>query len=256
MRNSSYMSLAGILALGVAACASSPAPASEPAVTATSPNIVAAIADAARPSADKERDANRKPADMLAFAEVREGDVVGELIPGGGYFSRILSKAVGPTGKLIAFNGPPREGQPPALNALTQDAANYANVSVVTTDFVTLTSPQPLDLVWTTQNYHDLHNPGRNMDLVAANKQIFDALKPGGLYIVLDHSAVAGTGVNAQLHRMEPHIVKEEVIAAGFELVGESDAIRNPADPRDKSVFDPSIRGSTDQFLLKFKKPG
>ena len=123
------------------------------------------------------------------------------------------------------------------------------------TDFATLASPEPLDLVWTSQNYHDMHNPGRNLDINAANKAIFNALKPGGTYIVLDHSAADGVAFNAQLHRIDPAMVKSEVLAAGFEFVGESNVLRNPADPRDKTVFDPSIRHKTDQFMMKFRKP-
>jgi predicted methyltransferase len=245
-------SLAFALLVGVAACASAPAAAP---VTTSSPNIVAAVADPARPKADTDLDADRKPAEMAAFAELRPGEVVGELIPGGGYMTRVFSKAIGPTGKLYAFNGPAAEGRPPVLAAIVSDPANYPNVKVITTDFVTLTSPEPLDLVWTSQNYHDLHNPGRNIDLVAANKEIFNALKPGGLYIVLDHVAKPGVGTDSQLHRIESDMVKKEVLAAGFEFVGESNVLRNPADPHDVSVFDPSIRHKTDQFILKFRKP-
>lgn len=247
-------SLAFALLLGVAACASTGG-GSAP-VSASAPYIVAAVGDAARPAADKDLDDERKPADMMAFAGVKPGMKVGELIPGGGFMTRVFSKSIGPSGKLYAFAGAPAAGRPPVLEAIVNDKANYANVQVVTTDFVTVTSPEPLDLVWTSQNYHDLHNPGRNIDLVAANKQIYNALKPGGVYVVLDHSAKPGTGVDAQLHRIEPEMVKKEVLAAGFEFVGESDVLRNPADPRDKGVFDASIRRKTDQFILKFKKPG
>ena len=243
-------SLALVLLLGVAACATTPA-----ATTTTSTHVTAAVSDAARPKADTDLDADRKPAEMVAFAEIKPGEKIGELIPGGGYMTRVFSKAIGPAGKLYAFNAAPAAGRPPVLEAVVNDKANYGNVQVVVTDFVTVTSPEPLDLVWTSQNYHDLHNPGRNIDLVAANKQVFNALKPGGLYIVLDHSSVAGSGVNATLHRIEPEIVKKEVLAAGFEFVGESNVLRNPADPRDKTVFDPSIRHKTDQFILKFRKP-
>lgn len=223
--------------------------------TTTSAHIVAAVADPARPQADRDIDADRKPAEMLAFAGAVPGMKIGELIPGGGYMTRNFSKAIGPTGKLYAFAGAPAAGRPPVLEAIVADKANYPNVQVVTTDFVTVTSPEPLDLVWTSQNYHDLHNPGRNIDLIAANKQIFNALKPGGVYIVLDHSAPPGTGTNSTTHRIEASMVKTEVLAAGFEFVGESNVLRNPADPLDKTVFDPSIRRKTDQFILKFRKP-
>jgi predicted methyltransferase len=235
-----------------------PAAPAAPAATATaaSAHISAAVADAARPQADKDLDAARKPADMMAFAEVQPGDKVGELIPGGGYMTRVLAKSVGPTGKVYLLSGPPRQaGAAQPFQGILDDKANYANVSFVQTDFVTLTAPEPLDLVWTSQNYHDLHNPGRNIDIGAANKAVFNALKPGGIYVVLDHSSKAGVDFDAQLHRIDAQKVKNEVLAAGFEFVGESDVLRNPADPRDKGVFDPSIRRKTDQFILKFRKP-
>ncbi len=254
MRTLAFMLPIGALLLGATACAHDGDKPAAP-VAADAGYVAAAVADAARPADDKALDADRKPADMMAFAEVKPGMKIGELIPGGGYMTRVFSKAIGPTGKLYAFAGPPAAGRPPVLEKVVADKANYPNVQVVTTDFVTLTSPEPLDLVWTSQNYHDLHNPGRNINLVEANKQILNALKPGGVYIVLDHAAEPGTGTNSQLHRIEPDMVKKEVLAAGFEFVGESSVLRNPADMHDKTVFDPSIRHKTDQFILKFRKP-
>jgi len=111
-------------------------------------------------------------------------------------------------------------------------------------------------VVWTSQNYHDLHNiPGA--DLVALNKLIYRSLRPGGVYVVLDHSAVAGSGATATdtLHRIDEAVVRKEVEAAGFKFDGESKILANPADPRTAAVFDPSIRGHTDQFILRFRKP-
>mgnify|MGYP000923067564 CR=1 FL=1 len=257
MRMNLMRSLAVAALLATAACQTM----GEAPVTASTENIVAAVADAARPQADKDRDANRKPADMVAFGEVRPGDKVGELVPGGGYMTRILSKAVGPTGKIYVFASQPvaREGQPPPaapVAAITADTANYGNVQVVISNFATIANPEPLDLVWTSQNYHDMHNPGRNLDINAANKAILNALKPGGLYIVLDHQSAKGTEFSADLHRIDEAKVKAEVLAAGFEFVGASTVLRNPADDGAKTIFDPSIRGKTDQFILKFKKPG
>lgn len=257
MRMNLMRSLAAAALLATAACQTM----GEAPVTASAENIVAAVADPARPQADKDRDANRKPAEMVAFGEVRPGDKVGELIPGGGYMTRILSKAVGPTGKVYVFASQPvaREGQPPPaapVAAITADTANYGNVQVVISNFATIANPEPLDLVWTSQNYHDMHNPGRNLDINAANKAILNALKPGGIYIVLDHQSAKGTEFSADLHRIDEAKVKAEVLAAGFEFVGSSSVLRNPADDGAKTIFDPSIRGKTDQFILKFKKPG
>lgn len=268
MRTNLLRSLA-VGALFATACQTGPAVSQ--AVTPTSANIVAAIKDPARPQdADAtagcldqakpctgvKLDEYRKPADMLAFGEAKPGMKVGELIPGAGYMTRLFSKAVGPTGKVYLFNGPPAAGRPPGFQPILDDKTNYSNVSFIQTDFLKLAAPEPLDLVWTSQNYHDMHNPGRNLDIVAANKAVLAALKPGGVYVVLDHQSAKGTEFDAQLHRIDKEKVKSEVLAAGFQFVGESTALVNPADDGTKAVFDPSVRRHTNQFMLKFKKPG
>jgi predicted methyltransferase len=120
----------------------------------------------------------------------------------------------------------------------------------------TLSVPAPVDLVFTAQNYHDLHNVP-NLDIAAFNRSVFDSLKPGGIFLVVDHAAATGseTRDTATLHRIDQATVKKEVTAAGFEPAGFSRVLANPADPRTAKVFDPSIRGKTDQFILKFRKP-
>ena len=223
--------------------------------------IAAAVADSNRPDADKLRDANRKPVLTLEFLGVKPGQQVAELIPGGGYFTRIFSKAVGPSGHVYALV-PERPANAPAdmpdLAARVKEIAadpNYANVTVVVQPLSKLVTPTPVDLVFTAQNYHDLHN--FPVDVVGFNKTILASLKPGGLYVVLDHSATAGSGLQATktLHRIDADVVKQEVTAAGFEFVGASDILANAGDSRSAMVFDPSIRGKTDQFILKFRKP-
>jgi predicted methyltransferase len=225
-------------------------------------NIAAAVADGNRPDADKERDANRKPADTLAFAGVKSGAQVAELLPGGGYFTRLFSKAVGTSGHVYALVPAPLPNAPAdaqdraaRVKAIAADP-NYANVTVVVESFTQLGVPAPVDLVWTSQNYHDLHNfPG--LDVGVFNKMVFDDLKPGGIYLVLDHSAEAGSGARdtSTLHRIDPETVKSEVLAAGFVFVGSSDVLRQPGDTHALKVFDPTVRGKTDQFILKFRKP-
>jgi predicted methyltransferase len=213
----------------------------------------AAVADAARPAADKERDVHRKPAEMLTIAEIKPGSKVGELIPGGGYFTRIFSKAVGPSGKVYAITNPPAAGRPaPAVRALAADA-NYPNVVVVEGNVAEFKLPEPVDVVWTSQNYHDIPPEGRAL----LNKAAFAALKPGGIYIVLDHKAAdgAGEGVHRTMHRADEAIVKAEVPAAGFKLDKEFDNLRNPKDDHTKAVFDGAVRGDTDQFILRYRKP-
>jgi predicted methyltransferase len=224
--------------------------------------IAAAVADSGRPDEDKQRDGDRKPAETIQFAGIKPGDKVAELIPSRGYFTRIFSKVVGPKGHVYALS-PPRRPTAPADSA-DPDAATkaiaaepgYSNVSVQTASLAAISVPEPVDVVFTAQNYHDVHNVP-NIDLAAFNKSVFDALKPGGVYIVLDHAAAAGSGGRdtSTLHRIDPEAVKSEVLAAGFVLAGQSKVLANPKDDHTAKVFDPSIRGKTDQFILKFRKP-
>ena len=241
-----------LLALALAATA---APAATPA-----PAIAAAVADPGRPAADTARDAERKPAAMLAFAGVKPGMTVVDLLPGGGYFTRLFADAVGPKGKVYAW-GPDEmlARAPQALDKVTALAAEPGDANVVPahTAFAAFHVNTPVDIVWTSQNYHDFYNmPGG--DPVAFNRAVFRALKPGGAYVILDHSAPAGSGTanTKDLHRIDPAAVKRDVEAAGFRFEGESKVLANPADPRTVKVFDPAIRGHTDQFVLRFRKPG
>lgn len=225
--------------------------------------IAAAVADSSRPAADTDRDAARKPAQMLAFAGVKPGEQIAEVVPGGGYFTRVLSLTVGPKGRIYAMNPPPRPNPagstppPSPLETLAQDP-HYGNITLLPLTAIMADPPTApkVDLVWTSDNYHDLHNLP-NADLAGFNKHIFDTLKSGGVYIVIDHAAAAGHGAadTSTLHRIDVETVKSEVESVGFKLAGSSDAVRNPADPHTANVMDPSVRGHTDQFALKFVKP-
>jgi predicted methyltransferase len=230
------------------------------AAAAVSPTVSAALADKARPAEDTARDAARKPGELLDWAGVRSGEKVADLIMGGGYFTRILSTAVGPNGHVWAYQ-PAEFIQFKASYGEDQKkvAAAYANVTPLTSTLGALDLPDGLDLVLTVQNYHDLHLPPFPKDTAAkVNAEVFKSLKPGGVYVVVDHVAVAGSGLEAagKVHRIDPAIVQKEVEAAGFKLEGRNDLLRNPADPHTANVFDPSIRGKTDQFAMKFRKPG
>jgi predicted methyltransferase len=222
--------------------------------------IGAAVNDASRPEADKTRDADRKPADMLVFAGVKPGAKVADIIPGGGYFTRLFAKAVGPKGHVYAFVPDEllkkRATAADGIKAMAADPG-YSNLSVTEGPVSAFSAAEPLDLAWTSQNYHDLHNWVSPEDLAAFNKAVFAALKPGGLYVVLDHVAVTGApaDVTETLHRIDPAVVKKEVTAAGFKFEGASDALRHPTDDHTAKVFDAGVRGKTDQFILKFRKP-
>jgi predicted methyltransferase len=217
--------------------------------------ITAAVADPGRPDADKARDADRKPAESLAFAGVKQGEQVVDFLPGGGYFTRILSKAVGPKGHVTALTpaGAP-EKYTVAAKAIAADPA-YSNVTAAVEN-VTALPVGSIDLFFTAQNYHDLHNQ-KDLDVAVFDKAVFAALKPGGTFLVVDHAATAGSGFQDTntLHRIDIEAVKTEVESAGFKIVEQSDLLKNSNDPHTAKVFDPSIKGKTDQFILKFEKP-
>lgn len=220
-------------------------------------NIAQALADKARPEAEVKRDAARHPGELLAWAGVKSGDKVVDFIMGGGYFTRILSAAVGPKGHVWAFQ-PTEFIQYRAAYGEEQKtvAGAYSNVTPITASFGELKLPDGMDLVLTVQNYHDLHlKPFPADNAAKLNAEIFRALKHGGSYIVVDHVGPAGPDTPDKLHRIDPAQVRKEVEAAGFRFVGESALLRNKDDPHTANVFDPSIRGRTDQFAFKFRKP-
>jgi predicted methyltransferase len=222
--------------------------------------IPSAVADPARPEGDRNRDSARKPVESLQFAGIKPGDAVADFNAGAGYFTRLFSDVVGSRGHVYAIE--PVEIQryiAKSTAELQVYAASHRNVTVsVETALESLHLPRKLDLFWISQNYHDLHNKYFGpADIAAFNKAVFDALKPGGSYVVLDHSAAPGApaDVTETLHRIDPATVRREVEAAGFVFDGESLILANPADPRTIEVFDKSIQGHTDQFILKFRKP-
>jgi predicted methyltransferase len=252
VQRAAILAIMGLISLGVA---------TEGALAARQGSIpkyiIDALADKGRPTADVEADPNRKPAETLAFSGIKPGDWVLELAPGKGYYTRLLSAAVGPRGEVSIYtlSSPPKPGTPlPPVVAIAADP-HYGNVKVTLQRLFDVRPTNSFDLVWTTQNYHDFHNIP---DLVTTlNKAVFNALKPGGIYFILDHAAEASSGSRDTntLHRIDEETVKQEVTAAGFELVGESSILRNKNDPRSGKVFEPPIQGHTDQFLLKFRKP-
>lgn len=244
-----------LLAVGlvIGGCATASAPDAPDALAA----IAAAVADPIRPAADTARDAARKPAEIVAFAGVKPGDVIAEFLPGGGYYTRILARAVGPTGHVYALVPAGFAQRPGGLDALNALAASLGNVTVVATDLAAFTLPRPVDLAWTTENYHDMHN-GPTPSFAGVNTATFAALKPGGIYFVEDHAALDGSGpaVTSELHRMDPVLAVQEVTAAGFVLEARSDLLKNPDDPKNVAVREGSVQGRTEKFALRFRKPG
>jgi len=245
MRMRSWMMMAAIVAT----------PAAVVAKVTISPAIMTALADPARADQAKD-DERRHAAEVIAFSGVKPGWQVVDFFPGSGYWSRIFAGVVGPSGHVYGI-WPSIAAKYAEKGVPGLQARNLANLSA-SLDAQAITVPQPVDLVWTVQNYHDIPNDGRGEAGIAAfNAQAFKALKPGGTFIVIDHVAPTGSGLadTDTLHRIDPTIVKKQVLAAGFQWVGESKALANPKDDHSLKVFDPAIRGFTDQFVYKFRKP-
>jgi len=222
--------------------------------------IAAAIANSNRPAEDTARDADRKPAAMLEFAGVKPGSIVVDLVPGKGYFTRLFAGAAGDKGHVYSFEPTEFDDVFKSRNIPVPSGSvpGYPNATYIHASIAKLPIPELADVVWTSQNYHDLHDKFAGpVDLAAFNKAVYAALKPGGVFVVLDHAALPGSGLAATdtLHRIDPAVVKKEVTAAGFKFVAESKVLRNPKDPHTALVFDKSIRGHTDQFIYKFQKP-
>jgi predicted methyltransferase len=221
-------------------------------------SIDAAIASPSRPAADVARDAQRHPAALLAFAGIKPGDKVADLMPGGGYFTRLFAQAVGPQGHVYAIV--PAELAklaPKSAEAARALAAGDHSITLLVVPTDAIAAPEKLDLVWTSDNYHDVYGFFGPDKAAAMDRAIFNALKPGGRFIVIDHVAAAGASATAPttLHRIDPATVRAQVLAAGFVLTDQSDVLQNPADDHTRKVFDPSIRGRTDQFAYSFRKP-
>jgi predicted methyltransferase len=253
MSRSLFMAAVAVVALSSAGWTVAPATPADPA------SYAAALADPVRTAADRERDAARHAAETLDFAGVRPGQKVADMIIGGGYFTRILSAAVGPEGHVTAWQPAEFIAFQASYGESVTAADALPNVDAIRSPIGAPEFPAGLDLIFTAQNYHDLHlEPFADDTASKVNAAAFAALKPGGRYVIVDHYAAAGSDLSAAhtLHRIDIEAVKREVTAAGFVLDGESDVLASAGDPRTANVFDGSIRGRTSQFMLRFKKPG
>lgn len=252
-----------VACLSLVGCAHTAPPSeSTPAAPVLSAAAAQALVDAPdRLEADRAIDAGRHPAAMLEFVGVGPGMKVAELMAGGGYTSELLARAVGPTGTVYGQN-PPFILERFAEKPWSERLARPINAKVVRADRE-FDAPLPpevndLDAVVSNAIYHD--TVWLKADRTKMNAAIFQALKPGGVYIVVDSSAKAGAGVSEvqTLHRIEEQVVRDEVLAAGFKLAAESDVWRNPQDTRDWSASPSAAgerRGTSDRFALKFVKP-
>lgn len=229
-------------------------------------HIVSAVNDVARPESDTQRDAGRHPAEMLTFAGVQPGWRVADIGAGSGYYSRILSGAVGMDGLVVSENMDWIVERFPqadvSISALAEERDNVVRLVTPVNDILAGYENE-LDAAFMMLIYHDQawaqegFPPPTRDDRLAMNRSVFDALRPGGVFLVVDHRAEDGTGDTAvaDYHRIEEAFVRAEIESAGFELAASSDTLSNPDDPRTISVFDPNIRGNTDRFVLLFRKP-
>ena len=251
-------------------------------VPLSSERIAAIVASPDRSAADRNNDVRRKPTDMLAFVGVIPGMVALDLSAGGGYTTELLARAIGPTGRVYGQNvprdaaNPPRQPLAPEGNTAPAPAAAPAATPLVrrtlanraaspaTSNIIPVLrkfedpippelKPGTLDLATLMFNYHDLGYQG--VDRAQMNKAVFAALKPGGLYVIADHSGRPGTGISESgtLHRIEEAFLRKEIESAGFRFAGEGSFLRNPNDPRDKNTPEPPQ--PKDEFVLKFVKP-
>ena len=222
---------------------------------------VTAAAGWAQPTGqgDAMTDPTMKRAEVLAFMGVKPGDKIADIVAG--RFVRAESQAVGPKGKVYAYEPAEVVKVHPEvatmIGGLTKDPA-YANVVYSATPINAPDLPKGLDAVFIRQNYHDLYDKFMGpADVPAFNKAVYAALKPGGVFVILDHADAAGSDLSGTetRHRIDEARVKADMAAAGFKLDGESKLFANADDDHTKMVFNPAIRGKTDQFLLRFKKP-
>ncbi|PTR34148.1 putative methyltransferase [Luteibacter sp. OK325] len=257
MKSAFYLAATAAALFSVAAAAKTPLP-------ATSASIAAAVADSHRPEKDTQQDAVRRPADLVAFSKVKPGDVVMDVWPGGGYWTRLFSPIVGAKGKVYAYV--PAEiasfkTDPVAVAKALAAEPGRTNVEAISDPIAQQPAPSAFntfDVIWTFENYHDLHDSfmkGASVD--GFNQAVFKLLKPGGYFVVVDHASAPGAGLKntEDLHRIDPATVKAEVEKAGFVLDAESTLLASSADDHTLKIFDPAVKGKTDRFMLRFKKP-
>ncbi len=219
--------------------------------------IKEAIANPTRPAKDTQRDADRKPDDVMIFSSIKSGDVVADIGSAGGYYTRILSDIVGSKGHVYGFNGIEFARIFKNGNPTDPIAAERENVTSIMGTFNDPIFPEPIDMAVIILIYHDTHLSQLNIDTAAMNKALFNAIKPGGIYLVVDHSAEEGSNSRDvdKLHRIDPILVKEEVESAGFEFITESNVLNNPEDMLNTMVMMPLVKGKSDRFIYKFRKP-
>lgn len=250
-RTTLFRLLVAASALGLAACAT----------TAPAIPTAQAVADPRRPAEDVALDEQRQGAAVLDLSDIQPGWKIADIMQGAGYFTRLFIAKTGPAGKVYAWSPDEFMQAKPALYGDSLDILQRAypnDIVTMRSAFDDLVFPEKLDMIFTSQNYHDLHLKVLPPGLAAAmNTKVFDSLKPGGIYVVIDHVANPDTAdAPNTVHRIDPAVLRREIEAAGFVYDGESTALRKPADDHTLMVMNPAIRGKTDQIIYRFRKPG
>lgn len=228
------------------------------------PDIAAAVSAPGRAAEDVSLDEGRKPAEVLTFMGLKRGDQVADIMAGNGYYSEIMARAVGAKGHVTAYN--PQQfvaGDDKASAAWTALLGRQTNVTHKTYPFEAFAAPaNAYDFVMIHLDYHDLYWESDKFkvpktDPAAFLKSLYASVKPGGTVAVIDHVALPGDtrATVDKMHRIDPEVVKADFVKAGFVLDGSSDMLRNPADDHSLGVFNPAIRGKTDRFAFRFRKP-
>lgn len=234
-----------------------------PAIAATSPDYAAALADPKRPAEAKELDASRKPAETLSFLGLTPGMKAADIMTGSGYWAEIMADAVGPKGKVTAFEPNQFYTQPEEQKKWQALVARRPEIQWVRYPFEAFSAPaNSFDFTIINMSYHDLYWQSDKYgiprtDPAAFVKTLFAATRAGGIVGIVDHVGAPGDtrAIVDKLHRIDPAVVKADFKAAGFVLEAESPLLANPADDHGKLVFDPAVRGKTDRFLFRFRKP-
>lgn len=247
-----------VLALIAFVAAPSPASSAEAVAPAALADLLAAAPG--RSEEDKARDAQRRPADVLAFLGLEPGMSAMDVWAAGGWYTEVLSIAVGPEGKVLAQNPPAvlkfRDGANDKALTARLAGGRLANVTRLDAPTDTLgLAPASLDFAMTALNFHDVYNGQGEEAAKAFASSVYAVLKPGGIFGVVDHVGLPD-GDNKRLHRIDPAIAKSAIESAGFHLEETSDVLAHPEDDHTLNVFDPKVRGNTDRFVLRFRKPG